>query len=562
MMHLTVLGTFELRAAEDAVTVLPTDKARALCTYLALEAPRPHRRETLAALLWPDILHESALTNLRQTLYRLRLALEQGQPGAADALLTVDRQTVQPHLQHWAVDALTFTGLLDACERATTLAAETEAIVHFQRGLQLIDAWPDSPKRQRCELALQIALGIAMVRVRGYSAAETGAAFMRAHALCRLLGDIDHLFTILMGLENYYSAPGEFDRALALAEELIALAEQRHDPRIGVAGHSALSEVLFYQGVFPGALAHLEQAIAAYDPRDHALYLRWGSDDPGISSMILAAGTLWNLGYPEQARRRIATALALAEELGDPYTLMGAQFWNAAIHLWVRDYAVVRSEAAAVMQLCSKHNFHYFLGLATCLEGWALAMQGAEVAGIAQIRQGLALWGDIGANRSRHAYLGLLAEAYGRAGDYGHALQVVDHALAAVLPGGGFSEADLYRLRGEFLMEQAASATASATAAGATAGAVAGAAAEDIFAQSEKALRRAVAIAQAQGAKSLELRACMVLGRLWQRQGKPAAAEQLLGGIYSWFTEGFDTPDLQEAQQLLAALRQQSPPAG
>jgi predicted ATPase len=103
-------------------------------------------------------------------------------------------------------------------------------------------------------------------------------------------------------------------------------------------------------------------------------------------------------------------------------------------------------------------------------------------------------------------------------------------------------------------MEQAAGATA----AGATAGAVA----DDLFAQSEEALRRAVAIAQAQGAKSLELRACMILSRLWQREGKQAAAEQLLADIYSWFTEGFDTPDLQEAQRLLATLRQHSPPAG
>ncbi len=195
-----------------------------------------------------------------------------------------------------AVDALLLAG-----ERANTLAAETEAVVHFERGLRLVAARPDSPQRQQREFALQVGLGNALVRVRGYSAAETGAAYARAHFLCRQLGD--DLFTILMGLENYYSACGEFDRALALGNELVALGQQRHDSRIAVAGHSALGAVLFYPGAFPRALAHMEQAIAAYDPQDHALYLRWGSDDPGFSSMIMAAGTLWNLGYPEQAGR-------------------------------------------------------------------------------------------------------------------------------------------------------------------------------------------------------------------------------------------------------------------
>ncbi len=124
MIRLTVLGTFELRPAGDTVTALPTDKARALCTYLALEAPRPHRRDTLAALLWPDILQASALTNLRQTLYRLRLALEQGQAGTSATLLTAARQTVQAHLEYWSVDALTFAGLLEACERHAHPALE------------------------------------------------------------------------------------------------------------------------------------------------------------------------------------------------------------------------------------------------------------------------------------------------------------------------------------------------------------------------------------------------------------------------------------------------------
>ena len=443
---------------------------------------------------------------------------------ALEALYAGERELAAVQLAHHyeaagrdeeAVDALLLAG-----ERASALAAETEAIVHFQRGLRLVGAWPDAPRRQQRELALQTALGNALTRVRGYSAAETGAAFGRAHVLCRQLGETNHLFTILVGLESYHSPRGEFDRALALAEELIALAEQRQDPLIAVEGHSAMADTLFYQGAFARTLVHMEQAIAAYDPQDHALYLRRGSEDPGIMSMMVAACTLWYLGCPEQARRRIAAALALAEELGHPYTLMLAQFWSAVTHVWLRDYAAVRSHIAAVMQLCRQHDFHYFLGLAACIEGWVQVMQGAEAAGIAQLRQGLDQLGATGANRSRHAYLGLLAEAYGHAGDYGQGLQVVDEGLAAVLPGGGGSEAELYRFRGEFLMEQGA--------VGHTAG--------ELLAQSEAALRRAVAIAQGQGAKSLELRACIgsepIMAAPGQSGGSRAAARGHLRLVY------------------------------
>jgi predicted ATPase len=298
--------------------------------------------------------------------------------------------------------------------------------------------------------------------------------------------------------------------------------------------------VLYHQGAYARALAHLDQAAAAYDRLQHALYLRRVGDDPVASSMILAASLSWFLGYPQQARRRIAAGMALAEELGHPFTSVQAQLWSAVTHIYLRDCVAVRSHAAALIQLCHKHDFHYQLGLGTCLDGWALAMQGDAAAGIAQIQRGLALWSATGAHRPRHAYLALLAEAYGHAGDYAQGLHIVEQGLAAISSVGGVLEAELYRLRGEFLMHQAAAAAP---------------AADELLAQAEAALRKALAIAQARDAKSFELRASMSLSRLWQRQGKPAAAEQLLAGIYRWFTEGLDTPDLQDAQRLLTTLR-------
>jgi predicted ATPase len=155
---------------------------------------------------------------------------------------------------------------------------------------------------------------------------------------------------------------------------------------------------------------------------------------------------------------------------------------------------------------------------------------------MAQMRQGLAAWRATGAEVFRPHYLALLAEAYGKAGQAEQGLTVLAEALAIVeRTGEHWWEAESYRLKGELLLAQAGEERPAVKAA------------EDCFQQ-------ALAMARRQQAKSLELRAAMSLARLWQHQEKRAEARQLLAEIYGWFTEGFDTADLQEAKALLEEL--------
>jgi predicted ATPase len=98
-------------------------------------------------------------------------------------------------------------------------------------------------------------------------------------------------------------------------------------------------------------------------------------------------------------------------------------------------------------------------------------------------------------------------------------------------------EAEVYRLRGVLLLRQPGTSQAEA----------------------ETWLQRALDVARRQEAKSLELRAAVSLSRLWQQQGKRTEAYELLAPIYGWFTEGFDTVDLQEAKALLEALVERQP---
>src|SRR5206468_12247834 len=166
--------------------------------------------------------------------------------------------------------------------------------------------------------------------------------------------------------------------------------------------------------------------------------------------------------------------------------------------------------------------------------------QGQVEEGIAQIHQGLAAWRATGTVTALTLYIPLLAEAYGKAGQAAEGLSVLAEALTLVdKTGERVYESELYRLKGELTLQKFQ---------------VAGSKVLTSEPQAESCFRKAVEIARHQQAKSLELRAVMSLAKLWQRQGKKDEARQLLAEIYGWFTEGFDTKDLQEAKALLDEL--------
>jgi len=174
------------------------------------------------------------------------------------------------------------------------------------------------------------------------------------------------------------------------------------------------------------------------------------------------------------------------------------------------------------------------------LRGWALAEQGQEEEGIAQIRQGLASLRATGAETATSYFLALLAEAYRKGGQAEDELNALTEALTVVdKTGERFYEAELYRLRGQLTLQR---------------GKLQDSRSHEAEVEVEACFQKAIAIARTQQAKSLELRATMSLARLWQREGKKAEAHEMLAAIYGWFTEGFDTKDLQEAQTLLEKL--------
>jgi class 3 adenylate cyclase/predicted ATPase len=420
-----------------------------------------------------------------------------------------------------------------AAENALRRYAYQEASSHLCQGLALLAQLPETPARAQQELEMQLALGPALIATKGSAAPEVEQIYARARTLCAQVGETPQLFPVLWGLWNFYFNRGALLVARELGEQLFELAQRTADPTHGLEAHRALGITLFYLGDYAAARTHCAQGIAQIDtatPQAQALYQ---GPAPGVGCLAVAAHTLWCLGYPAQALRRSQEALALAQALAHPYSLVFAQYYAAYLHHRRRDAPAVQVQTEALLPLATAQGFPLWRGTGTFWHGWALAMQEEAAAGLAEMHQGLAAVLATGETLGRPLHLVPLAAALGHTGRVEEGLRLLAEALAMLEAGGqGYLLAEAYCLQGVLLLQQAV----------------------PEMAQAEACFQQALTIARRQQAKSWELRAAMSLARLWQRQGKRQDAYALLAPIYGWFTEGFDTADLQEAKALLEAL--------
>ncbi len=438
--------------------------------------------------------------------------------------------------------------LRQAAENAARRYAYQDAVALARRGLELLRTPPDSAERARQELPLQLTLGMSLMATRGFAVSETEQALSRAHALCQQSGESLQLFTALIGLFTVYTARAEYQTARQLAEQSLRLAESVQDPALFVVAHLALGSVLYYLGETGAAEAHFERSLALYPPEQYLSYLTINNLNPSVVGHFLSARNLWLLGYPDRALDRAREAHVLARQLADPFSL-GVALMSAAIGRYLRgEWAACQEQAEAAIALAREHDLATVLAATTIYRSFALTRQGRLEEGTTQVREGLAAYRASGVQNASTVILALMAEALGQAGQIAEALTTLAEGLAfAERTGERFYEAEMYRLRGELLLKiedrglkiEDRDTPSSIL---------------DPRSSPEECFHRAIEIARRQEAKSWELRAVMSLSRLWQREGKREEARALLADIYGWFTEGFDTADLQEAKALLAEL--------
>jgi predicted ATPase len=426
--------------------------------------------------------------------------------------------------------------------RALQRSANVEAIAHVQRGLELLTTLPDTSQRTQHELDLLTTLGPALMSTKGYADPKVGQVYIRARELCQRIGETPEHFLVLYNLWVFYLIRAEHQTTLELGEECLQLAQRVQDKTLLLAAYFVLGVSWFYRGSPVLACSHLEHTMALYDPaQHHVLAYHYGGFDPGILCFLHYAWALWLRGYPAQGRAHSAKALSLAQQLAHPYTLPRTLYYDALLCQLRRDVPAVRDQADATITAAAAPRFALMQALGPIMRGWAIAVQEHSTEGLIQIRQGLDAYRSTGAEARRPYLLTMLAEASGLLGQPEGGLAALEEALTLVeKTGERYYEAELHRQRGELLVQCEAKSQP----------------AQDSRDQheAERCFQHALDVARQQQAKSLELRAAMSLSRLWQRQGKRQEAYDLLAPIYGWFTEGFDTADLQEAKTLLEAL--------
>jgi predicted ATPase len=446
-----------------------------------------------------------------------------------------------------------------AGQQAVQQSANMEAVIHFTAALELLKTLVETSDRAQQELTLQLALVTPLGITTNFADSEVGKVSARALTLCQQVGKTPQLFVALWSAWAMYLSRSELQTAHELAEQLLPLAQRMQDAAFLVIAHSTIGSILELSGEAVSARTHFERAVALYEPQTQCSTIALVGADYGVASYSLLAQVLWLLGYPDQALTQSRTALTRTQEIAHPYSTAAVWTFDSMLYQALYEVRTVQQRAEALAALCQEQGFSLLFAGALVWSGWALAVQGQGQEGVKQIQQGLAAAQAMGSEFFWLHHLTLLVDAYEKTGQREEGLAVLAEVLTVVKrTEERWWEAELHRLKGELTLQKGMEHRAQSRKQKSE-NLNPNSQILDFQLEAEACFHNAIDIARRQQAKSLELRATMSLARLWQQQGKRAEAHRMLSEVYNWFTEGFDTKDLQEAKALLVGLERKAP---
>jgi predicted ATPase/class 3 adenylate cyclase len=494
----------------------------------------PDAAYTFKHALVQDAAYSTLLRSRRQQLHgRIAATMESQFP----EIVTAEPAIMAQHCADAGLREKAIEYWLKAGRLSIARSAVAEAVAQLQKGLVLLASLPETPWRQHQELSLQIALGSALIATKGYAAPEVGGTYDRAGALANEINVPEQLIPVVYGRYVFHLVRSEHKLALSLAEQMERVGGIRDDLIVDgrltwqLCGHAMHGIVRMFLGDFIAARVLFERCHHLNDPVHRAVYASVAAEDVYSVMLGYLGLTLAFLGHVDEARSRIQQAISEARRLDHAFTLAFVLDWACGVHQVCSLATEVQQYAEELVAVASEHGFPLWVGYGASYQGWSLAALGQPQEGLALLTNALEALRGTGAVVSTPWTLTLLGETHVMLGQPVEALNCVDEATQIIAATDErYFESELNRLRGDLLIAM-----------------------EDRFA-AEQSYHQARAIAERQSAKLFELRAATNLARLWHNQGKRNEARDLLAPIYSWFSEGFDTPVLKEAKALLDQL--------
>ncbi len=315
-----------------------------------------------------------------------------------------------------------------AAEAARRVYSNERAITLFEKALALLEDEPDSPERDRRELALRTALGAPLVSIEGYGARKVDEGYLRAEELCERLGT-PPAPPILRGLALVSLARSELERARDLGTQLLEAGVDGDDATVRVEGNYVLGVTSFWLGEFERSREQLESALAEYDPADAHMHLALYSQDPRIICLSRLALTLHYLGESEIADEHAREAIRYADELEHPFSLAYALNFAAWIAIENGDRATARERAERMASLADDQKLGFVHPMGTILRGWLQGEEGATDEAVNWIREGLGAYAESGWSLFQPYALTLLARICLAAGRHDDARDAIAEAL-------------------------------------------------------------------------------------------------------------------------------------
>jgi class 3 adenylate cyclase/tetratricopeptide (TPR) repeat protein len=479
-----------------------------------------------------DTAYDSLLlASRRDWHHHVGEALEQSFP----SMLEGEPEVVAHHWHEAGASARAIPLFLRAGRSASGRSANKEAVSHLGNALELHDAMPQEDRGKESELEILVALGPALMNVKGYAHSRVGQIWHRAYEICDQSSEDEHLFRIAWNLWLHNHVAGNLEQASKWSDEVVRLAEPSASEEHRLEAHHAVWTTALSRGQITTSRYHCDSGVAIYTPERHHDYTySYGGHDPGVCGHAHASVALSLLGFLDQALWHGRQAVTLSESLGHGPSIAIARAF-LSLHFFIRrDPELLLETAEQGIAAAERFGPPQFRPISQSGLGWAKAALGRGQDGLADAELAVAFYKQTGSKTRLPGLQLALGETCQALGDLPSALSAVDDALQMIEDNAEKNQwADVTRLKAEILLAQSGEH---------------GDAAETL-------LRNAMEIAAGQKAKLLELRAAVGLARHWRNQDRTAEAYELLAPIYGWFTEGFDTPDLKNARKLLDDLK-------